>query len=190
MAKCHLFLSVYILFCCLCSAFPIFSAWKSVYGIHVRVFALFMCLRVESWSRCLSASAVTTAPTHPCRGIFPPFPPYLFLCVCYCSILFTTSPLLIFHSGRNTGQGWEGCPVPTLGLSHSQRNTPGRPNTLSTHAQCLVSLFDLHMSPSSSLIHRHTVELFESLGWGAVKHHCHCAGGLLVSGSYSCCSPL
>lgn len=131
-------------------------------------------------------------PQHPPTPavVFSPFPPYLFLCVCYCSILFTTSPLLIFHSGRNTGQGWEGCPVPTLGLSHSQRNTPGRPNTLSTHAQCLVSLFNLHMSPSSSLIHRHTVELFKSLGWGAVKHHCHCAGGLLVSGSYSCCSPL
>lgn len=159
--------------------------WNPCEGVcTVYVSARWILITVFVCERCYHS-------THPpLQWYFPPFPPYLFLCVCYCSILFTTSPLLIFHSGRNTGQGWEGCPVPTLGLSHSQRNTPGRPNTLSTHAQCLVSLFDLHMSPSSSLIHRHTVELFKSLGWGAVKHHCHCAGGLLVSGSYSCCSPL
>lgn len=35
--------------------------------------------------------------------------------------------------------------------------------THSQHMQCLAPLSYLHMSPSSSLIHRHTVELFKSI---------------------------
>ena len=30
------------------AALPIFSVWKSVYGIHVSAFGVFMCLHVES----------------------------------------------------------------------------------------------------------------------------------------------
>lgn len=68
MAKCHIFLSIYILLWRLHCALPIFSVRESVYGMHVSLFAL--C--VESWLRCLSESAVTTAPNPPCIGIYSP----------------------------------------------------------------------------------------------------------------------
>lgn len=96
---------------------------------------------------------------------------------------------LFYTLGGTQNKGEKVAQFPPLG-SHTPRETHPRPNTLSTHAQCLASLSDLHMSPSSSLIHRHTVELFKPLRWGAAKHHCYCAGGSLVSRSYSCCLPL
>lgn len=46
--------------------------------------------------------------------------------------------------GRNTEQGWEGCPVPTFGLSHSQRNKPSPKHTLNTCSvllHCLICIW-------------------------------------------------
>lgn len=125
------FFSFHVLLCCFAQGFSLPSL-----RLGVCVWTPWDCLCVcmlnpdrAVWLRRL----VTTAPTHPRRGIFcpspPPKPPYLFLRVCYCSILFTTTPPLIFfssRSGRNTGQGWEGCPVPTLGGSHTPREKHAR----------------------------------------------------------------
>lgn len=107
-------------------------------GKSVDVFVLFMC--DESWAYCLSQNVDTTvSATPPRRGICPN-PSYLLLWVCHCRILFTTSPLLsILPLGcNNTEQGWEGCPVPTFIVSHSQRDT--RTHTLNT---CTVFLYCL-----------------------------------------------
>ncbi len=47
-------------------------------------------------------------------------------------------------------------------LTLPQKHT--RAQTRSQLMQCLTPLSDLHMSPSSSLMHRHTVELFAKMG--------------------------
>lgn len=134
-----------------------------------------MCLHAESWSRCLTAEACyhSAHPPPPWYSPPPPLPsfnPHICSCVFAVAASCPQPPRLSFLSlcsGRNTGQGWEGCPVPTLGGSHTPRETrPGVQTHPQTHAQCLVSLFDLHMSLSSSLIHRHTAGLFESFRWG------------------------
>lgn len=120
---------------------------------------------------------VTTAPTHPRRGIFaPPLPQNPHICSCvfaiaascsqppHLSFFFFSFPLWEEHRTRVRR-----LPSSHLrGLSHSQRETrPGVQTHSQTHAQCLVSLLDLHMSLSSSLIHRHTAGLLESLRWGS-----------------------
>lgn len=71
MAKCHVFLSIYILFWGLHSAVPIFCVWNAC----ERVCSVYVYLCVESWARCLSENAVTTAPNPPCIGIYSPQPP-------------------------------------------------------------------------------------------------------------------
>lgn len=154
----------------------------SVYGMHVSVFALFMCLCVESWSRCLFENAVTTAPNPPCIGIYSPNP---HICSCVFAIAASCSQpphFSLFYSwGGTQNKGEKVAQFPPLG-SHTPTGTHPRSNTLSAHAQCLTALSDLHVSPRSSLMHRHAVELFKSLRWGAPKLCCYCVGGLLVSG--------
>lgn len=88
------------------SALPIFSVWESVCGMYVSVFSLFMCLCVESWSRCLSENAVTTAPNPPLRWYLPPppppppNPPYLFLCVLPLQCLVHSFPTSFYFTLR------------------------------------------------------------------------------------------
>lgn len=95
-------------------------------GKSVDVFALFLCVCVvnseQSWTVCLRMLLPQYQP--PFRGICP-IPSYLLLCVCHRSIFFATSPLLSILPLRcnYTEQGWEGCPVPTFIVSHSQRDT-------------------------------------------------------------------
>lgn len=111
-------------------------------GKSVDAFApVYLCMCGESWAYCLSQNTVATVPALHSRGICP-HPSYLLLCVCHRSILFTTSSLLpILPLGcNNTEPGWEGCPVPTFRVSHSQRDI--RTQTLSTHAQsCFIVWF-------------------------------------------------
>lgn len=132
MAKCHIFLSIYIFFT---QCFTLFLSWlvcKWVFPVYV--WWILSSLFVSG--RCYHSIS------PPYRGICPPHPSYLLLCVCHRSILFTTSPLLpILPLGcNNREQGWEGCPVPTFIVSHSQRDT--RTQTLSTHAQaCFIVWF-------------------------------------------------
>lgn len=159
MAQCHIFLSIYILFWGLHRPFS-----QSVYGMHVSVFALFTCLCVESWSRCLSENAVTTAPNPPCAGICSPPAPHICSCVFAIAAACSQPPhfFLFYPWGGTQNKGEKVAQFPPLG-SHTPTETHPRSNTLSPHAQCLAPLSDLHMSPSSSLMHRHTVELFQSL---------------------------
>lgn len=163
---------VALLFCAaLQPPFPLFGS------LCMDSMRVFMRLHAESWSRRLTAEACYHSAHPPPPWYFcpspPPKPPYLFLRVCYCSILFTTTPPLIFFPPFPL---WEEhrtrvrrLPSSHLrGLSHSQRETrPGVQTHSQTHAQCLVSLLDLHTSLSSSLIHRHTAGLLESLRWGS-----------------------
>lgn len=173
-----------------CTVLCPFSHFGSLCMKGMSVFALFMCLCVESWSRCLSENAVTTAPNPPCYGIYSPNP---HICPCVFAIAASCSQpphfFLFYPWGGTQNKGEKVAQFPPLG-SLTPTETHPRSNTLSTHAQCLAPLSDLHMSPSSSLMHRHTVELFQSLRWGASKLHCYCVGGLLVSESQSCCLPL
>lgn len=169
----HLFIHLHLLLGGLHSALPIFSVWESVYGMYVSVFALFMCLCVESWSRCLSENAVTTAPNPPLRWYL--LPPTPHICSCMFAIAAPCSQpphfFLFYPRERTQKKGEKVAQFPPLG-SHTPTEAHPRsnalsPHALSPHAQCLAPLSDLHMSPSRSLMHSHTVELFKSLRWGA-----------------------
>lgn len=80
MAECHIFLSIYILFCCLYSALPIFSVWKSVYGIHVCVCSVYVSacwipITLFVWERCYHS-------TNPLLQWYLPPPPPISVLVC------------------------------------------------------------------------------------------------------------
>lgn len=117
MAKCHIFLSIYILFFGLHGTLPIY---------------LFGSLCMESMWVCLLCLCVCVLnPDH---------------AVCLRTLLphqlHQTPPAVAF--GRNTEQGWEGCSVPTFGLSHSQRNKPSPKHTLNTCSvllHCLICIW-------------------------------------------------
>lgn len=148
------------------------SVWESVYGLHESVYA--------------SACWILIAPFD-CGGLLPQRPPTP--AVVFLPLPFPKTPisvlacLLLQHLVHNHPTShffffplWEEhrtrvrrLPSSHLrGLSHSQRETrPGVQTHCQTHAQCLVSLLDLHTSLSSSLIHRHTAGLLESLRWGS-----------------------
>lgn len=171
---------------CLVSEFALCNAHfhtlgESVYGMHVNVFAHFMLLCVESRSCCLPENAVTTAPNTPCTGIHSPTP---HICFCVFAIAASCSQppyfFLFYPWGATQNKGEKVAQFPPLG-SHTPTGTHPLSAALTAHAQCLAPLSDLHMSLSSSLMHRHTVELFKAQRWGATKRHCHCVGGLLVS---------
>lgn len=116
---------------------PMFSVWNSVYGIDVSVCSVYVSVY---WIliTLLSENAVTT-PTAPTS----PHPP--------CSG--------IWEEHRTRVRRLPSSHLWALTLPEKQTLT----QTHSQHMQCLAPLSDLHMSPSSSLIHRHTVELFKSI---------------------------
>lgn len=110
--------------------------------------------------------------TPPALAFTPPTP---HICSCVFAIAASGSqPLHFFlfhHWGEMQSKGEKVGQFPPLG-SHTPTETHSRSSTLWTHAQCLAPLSDLYMSLSTSLTHRHNVELFESLGWGASKLQC------------------
>lgn len=87
-------------------------------------FSVYVCVLNLDQTVCLRA-LLPQHLTPPALVFTPPTPISVLVClplqrlVHHLPTFFSILPL-----GRNTEQGWEGCPVPTLGLSHSHRNTP------------------------------------------------------------------
>lgn len=127
------FTSCFVLCIVLC---PFFSVWELVYGRHecvcsVYVSVCWILITLFVWERCYHSIK------PPLLWYLLPQPPYLSLCVCHSSVLFTISPLLpILPLGRNTEQGLGGCPVPTFGFSHSHR----KHTRAQTHSQHMHSV--------------------------------------------------
>lgn len=131
MAKCHIFLSVYIFFT------QCFSVGKSV-----DVFALFMCVCVGNPEHTACLRRLLPQHQPPPAEVFAPHPSYLLLCVCHRSILFTTSPLLpILPLGGATTQnkGEKVAQFPPLeSLTLPERYS--HPNTLNARTVLLYCL--------------------------------------------------
>lgn len=128
----------------LCSALPNFPVWQNVHGMQMSMLALFICVLNLDHYVCLRTRPVTTAPypsTTPALAFTAPSPPYLFFCVCHCTILFKTSPLLpILPLGRNTEQGWERFPNSHLWiLAFPQKRSHA--NTCCQHMHSSVFVF-------------------------------------------------
>lgn len=135
MAKCHIFLCVYIFFT------QCFSVGKSV-----DVFALFMCVCVGNPEHTACLRRLLPQYQPPPAEVFPPpsppHPSYLLLCVCHRSILFTTSPLLpILPLGGATTQnkGEKVAQFPPL-ESPTLPERYSHPNTLNARTVLLYCL--------------------------------------------------
>lgn len=120
---------------------------------------VFMRLHAESWSRCLTAEACYHSAHPPPPWYFcpspPPKPPISVLACLLLQHLVHNHPTSHFfssRSGRNTGQGWEGCPVPTLGGSHTPRekhtraskHTPKHMRSVSFHCWICIWAWVVH----------------------------------------------
>lgn len=106
--------------------------------------------------------AVTRAPNPPCAGIYPPLS--VLVCLPFLRLVHNLPTSSYFTLGEEHRTRVRRLPSSHLWALTLPQKTHPRSNTLSPHAQCLAPLLDLHMSPSSSLMHRHTVELSAKMG--------------------------
>lgn len=118
-----------LLFCAaLQPPFPLFGS------LCMDSMRVFMRLHAESWSRRLTAEACYHSAHPPPPWYFCPSPPpktpiSVLACLLLQHLVHNHPTSHFFppsRSGRNTGQGWEGCPVPTLGGSHTPREKHAR----------------------------------------------------------------
>lgn len=164
------FFSIYILFWVSHSAFFPFGSLCMEY-LWMCLLCLCVCVLNLDHVVCLR----TLLPEHltpPALAFTPPTP---HICSCVFAIAASGSqPLhffLLHHWKEIQNKGEKVGQFPPLG-SHTPTETHPRSSTLRTHAQRLAPLSDLYMSLSTSLTHRHNVELFESLSWGSSKLQC------------------
>lgn len=136
MAECHIFLSIYILFCCLYSALPIFSVWKSVYGIHVCVCSVYVSacwipITLFVWERCYHS-------TNPLLQWY--LPPHICSCVFAIAASCSQPPhfFLFYTLGGTQNKGEKVAQFPPLG-SHTPREHTQHMHSVSLH--CLICIW-------------------------------------------------
>ena len=135
--------------------------------VCVCLLCLCACALNLDHSVCLRTLLPQHLPPLPVLAFTPQPPISVFVCwplQCLVHNLPTFSHFSLF--GGTQYKGEKVAQFPPLG-SQTPTETHPRSNTLSPHAQSLTPLSDLHMRQSSSLMHRHTVELFKSLKWGS-----------------------
>lgn len=129
---------------------------------------LCVCVLNLDHTVCLRMRLPQQHPPRPPRSAIDSPNPHISSCVFAIAASCSLPPhFFLFYSwGGTQNKGDKVAQFPPLG-SHTPTETHSHSHTLSAHAQCLAPLCAMHMSLSSSLMHRHTVELFKSVRWGA-----------------------